>query len=72
MSMAGRPTNHPLSAPNASVRLLKGPKTGPSTGPILAHQKPSPSGSTWLARQPKGPTGNREAGRWEISGRFGD
>ena len=27
--MAGRLNSHPLSAPNASVRLLNGPKTGP-------------------------------------------
>ena len=43
-------SNQPRSACSASVRLMKGPKTGPSTGPISAHQKPSLSGSTWLAR----------------------
>ena len=37
--------SHPLSACSACVRFLKGPKTGPSTGPISAHQKPSLSGS---------------------------
>ncbi len=34
----------------ASDRFLNGPNTGPSTGPISAHQKPSLFGSTWLAR----------------------
>ena len=33
--------SQPLSACIASVRSLKGPKTGPSTGPISAHQLPS-------------------------------
>ena len=41
--------SHPLSACSASVRLLNGPSTGPSTCPISAHQKPSLSGATWLA-----------------------
>ena len=44
------PISHARSAPNASVLFLKGPSTGPSTGPISAHQNPSLSGSTWLAR----------------------
>jgi hypothetical protein len=44
------PTNHPLSAPNASDRLSNVPNTGPPTGPLSAHQLPSESGSTWLAR----------------------
>ena len=43
-------TNHPLSAPNASDRLLSGPSTGPPDGPMSAHQLPSASGSKWLAR----------------------
>ena len=30
--------SHPLSAPNASDLLPKGPNTGPSTGPMSAHQ----------------------------------
>jgi len=38
------------SAANASDRLLNGPSTGPPTGPMSAHQLPSESGSTRLAR----------------------
>ena len=33
----GGPISHALSGSNASVQLLKGPKTGPLTGPISAH-----------------------------------
>ena len=35
---------------SASFPFLKGPKTGPPTGPMEAHQNPSLSGSKWLAR----------------------
>ena len=52
IAWGGKPAGevHPLSAVNASVLFLNGPSTGPSTGPMSAHQKPSLSGSTWLAR----------------------
>jgi len=42
--------NLTLSAPNASDRLLNGPNTGPPDSLMSAHQLPSESGSTWLAR----------------------
>jgi len=45
--------NHSRSTSNASDRLLNGTSTGSPDGPICAHQQPSASGSSWLARQPK-------------------
>jgi len=74
--MAARLTNHPLSAPNASVRLLNGPKTGPSTSTISAQLSPSLPGSTWLARQAERSTGRTkkaargddQAGGWSGPG----
>ena len=50
ISECGRLLSHSLSAANASDLLPNGPNTGPPTGPMSAHQKPSLSGSTWLAR----------------------